>query len=127
MPLKESGKHAVATEHGGLYLLGGYLGNSVHYCQLQSLVLSMTTKKDDLWKRLTVTPSDNCAATLLDGSLVIIGGCIAGTNDISSMIQRYTQDSWQPVQDLSCGHIACVAVQLGCNEALVIGGTVSRD
>jgi len=127
MPLKESGKHAVVTKHGGLYLLGGYLGNAVHYCQLQSLVLSMTTKQDDLWKRLPDTPSDDCAATLLDGSLVIIGGCIAGTNDISSMIQRYTRDSWQPVGDLLLGRTACAAVQLGHNEALVVGGTVLRD
>ena len=127
MPLKESGKHAVVTERGGLYLLGGYLGNAVHYCQLQSLVLSMTARQDDMWKRLQDTPSDDCAATLLDGSLVIIGGCTAGTNEICSTVQRYAQDTWQPVGDLSCGRTACVAIQLGRNDALVIGGTVSRD
>ena len=127
MPLKESGKHAVVTERGGLYLLGGYLGNAVHYCQLQSLVLSLTTQQDDTWKKLVDTPSDDCAATLLDGSPVIIGGCTAGTNEICSTVQRYAQDTWQMLGDLSCGRTACVAVQLGRDEALVIGGTVSRD
>ena len=127
MPSKESGKHAVVTKRGGLYLLGGYLGNAVHYCQLQSLVLSTTARQDDTWKKLTDTPSDDCAATLLDGSLVIIGGCTTGTNEICSTVQHYAQDNWHLVGDLSCGRTACVAVQLGRNEALVIGGTVSRD
>ena len=48
---------------------------------------------------------------------------LIATTDISSMIQYYSQDSWQAVGDLLLGHTACVAVQLGRNEALPCDGT----
>ena len=38
LPLKASGKHAVITDNGKLYLLGGQMGNAVHYCELHQLI-----------------------------------------------------------------------------------------
>ena len=131
LPLKESGKHAVITDSGKLYLLGGQLGNAVHYCELQKLVASTVTVGQPrevslVWRRLEDTPSTDCAAVLLRGSLVLIGGRSYETNRISSRILRYSNanDEWQPIGDLLFGRTACMAVALDYNTVLVTGGTV---
>ena len=134
LPLKESGKHAVITESGKLYLLGGYLGNAVHYCELQKLVATTVTAPQPkeaslIWRRLEDTPSTDCAAALLRGSLVLIGGRKHETNKISSKILRYSNadKEWQHIGDLLFGRTACMAVALDYNSVLVIGGTVLHD
>ena len=70
LPLKESGKHAVITDNGKLYLLGGYLGNAVHYCELRKLIAGavaagQTQEAAFVWKRLEDSPSTDCAACVL--------------------------------------------------------------
>ena len=134
LPLKESGKHAVITESGKLYLLGGYLGNAEHYCELQKLVATTVTvpqpkEASSIWWRLEDTPSTDCAAALLRGSLVLIGGRKYETNKISSKILRYSNadKEWQHIGDLLFGRTACMAVALDYNSVLVIGGTVLHD
>jgi len=135
LPLKECAKHAVITDNDKLYLLGGYLDTTVHYCQLQKLVASTVTARqvqpleEDLmvWRRLEQdTPSIDCTAVLLAGSLVIIGGRIYETNQISSRILRYSHanNEWQHIGDLLFGRTACMATSLDDNTVLVTGGTV---
>ena len=132
LPLKESGKHAVITDSGKLYLLGGQLGNAVHYCKLQKLVASIVTASGQpreasvVWRRLEDTPSTDCAAVLLRGSLVLIGGRSYETNKISSRILRYSNANgeWQHIGDLLFGCTACMTVALDNNTLLVTGGTV---
>ena len=134
LPLKESGKHPIITDSGKLYLLGGQLGNAVHYCELQKLVASTITtvqpKEASLvWRRLEDTPSIDCAAVLLRGSLVLMGGRSYETNRISSRILRYSNatDEWQHIGDLLFGRTACMAVALDYNTVLVTGGTVLHN
>ena len=129
LPLKESGKHAVITDRGKLYLLGGQLGNAVHYCKLQKLVASIVTvgqpkEASVVWRRLEDTPSTDCAAVLLRGSLVLIGGRNHETKMISSSILRYSNGEWQHIGDLLFGRTACMAVSLNKNTVLVTGGNV---
>ena len=134
LPLKESGKHAVISDNGRLYLLGGYLGNAVHYCELHKLIGSTVTAAQPkeatvVWKRLKDTPSTDCAAVLLKGLLVIVGGRSYDTNKISTEILRYSNatDEWQHIGDLIYSRTACMAVALDYSTALVIGGTVLHD
>ena len=131
LPLKESGKHAVISDNGKLYLLGGYLGNAVHYCELHKLIASTVTAAQPkeatiVWKRLEDTPSSDCAAVLLKGSLVIVGGRSYDTNKISTGVLRYSNatDEWQHIGDLMYSRTACMAVALDYSTVLVIGGTV---
>ena len=94
LPLKESGKHAIISDNGRLYLLGGFLGNAVHYCELHKLIASTVTpaqpeKATIVWKRLKDTPSSDFAAVLMKGSLVIIGGRSYDTNKVSHVWQLH--------------------------------------
>ena len=134
LPLKESGKHAVITDNGKLYLLGGYLGNAVHYCELRRLIDStvMAAQPEEaaiVWKKLHDTPSTDCAAVLLQGSLVIIGGRSYDTNQILKKVLRYSNatDEWQHIGDLMYSRTACMAVALDYSTVLVIGGTVLHN
>ena len=134
LPLKESGKHAVISDNGKLCLLGGYLGNAVHYCELHKLIASTVTAAQPkeatiVWKRLEDTPSSDCAAALLKGSLVIVGGRSYDTNKISTGVLRYSNatDEWQHIGDLMYSRTACMAVALDYSTVLVIGGTVLHD
>ena len=134
LPLKESGKHAVISNNGTLYLLGGYLGNAVHYCELHKLIASTVTaarpkEATVVWKRLKDIPSSDCAAVLLKGLLVIVGGRSYDTNKISTEVLRYSNatDEWQHIGDLMYSRTACMTVALDYSTALVIGGTVLHD
>ena len=135
LPLQESGKHAVITDSGKLYLLGGCLGNAVHYCELHKLVASTIIAAAQpqeailVWRRLEDTPSTDCTAVSLRGSLVIIGGRSHDVNKISSAIFRYSNivDEWERVGDLLYGRTACMAVALDYDSVLVTGGTVLHD
>ena len=134
LPLKESGKHAVISDNGKLYLLGGYLGNAVHYCELRRLIDSTVTAAQPeeatiVWKRLEDTPSTDCAAVLLQGSLVTTGGRSYDTNQISKKVLRYSNatDEWQHIGDLMYCRTACMAVALDYSTVLVIGGTVLHN
>ena len=135
LPLKESGKHAVITDNGKLHLLGGYLSNAVHYCELRKLIDSAVTGPQSreaalVWKRLKDTPSTDCAAVLLKGSLVIMGGRShdADQLSISTRVSRYSNatDEWQHIGDLMYSRTACMAVALDFSTVLVIGGAVSH-
>ena len=134
LPLKESGKHAVITDNDELYLLGGYLGNAVHYCELHQLIAgtvaaAQTQEASLVWKRLKDTPSSDCAAVLLKGSLIIIGGRRYSTNKITERVFRYSHatNEWQKIGDLRYNRTACIAVALDYCTVLVIGGTVLYD
>ena len=131
LPLKESGKHAVATDSGKLYLLGGNLGNAVHYCELQKLIASTITARQPkeatlVWRKLEDTPCTDCAAVLLRGSLVIMGGRSYETNKISSRILRHSiaDDEWHHIGDLLYVRTACMAIPMDHSSVLVTGGTV---
>ena len=50
LPQKESGKHAIITDNGKLYLLGGQMGNAIHYCELHQLIASTVTGHRDIPK-----------------------------------------------------------------------------
>ena len=131
LPLKESGRHA---DNGNLYLLGGYLGNAVHYCELRKLIDSAVTAAQSqeaalVWKRLKDTPNIDCAAVLLKGSLVIGGhSCDANQLSISTTVLCYSNatDEWEHIGDLLYGRTACKAVALDYSTVLVIGGAVSH-
>ena len=133
LPLKESGKHALITDNGKLYLLGGCLSNAVHYCELHQLIASTVTGAQswEEWKRLRDTPNIDCAAVLLKGSLVITGGRSYDANQlsISSRVLRYsnTTDEWQHIGDLMYSRTACTAVALDYSTVLVIGGAVLHN
>ena len=134
LPLKESGKHAVISDNGELYLLGGYLGNEVHYCELHKLIASTVTasqpeKAKTVWKKLKDTPSSHSAAVLLKGSLVIMGGHSYHTYEFTTEVLRYSTatDEWQCIGDLMYSRTECMAVALNYSTVLVIGGTVSHD
>ena len=130
LPLKESGKHAVIADNGNLYLLGGYFSKAVRYCELHKLIASTVTaaQSREVWKRLKDTPNIDCAAVLLKGSLVIVGGRSHGANqlDISTRVLRYSNatDEWEHIGDLMYGRTACTAVALDYSTVLVIGGAV---
>ena len=136
LPLKESGKHAVITDNGRLYLLGGQMGNAVHYCELHKLIASTVAPSPSweatlMWRRLEDTPITDCAAVLLKGSLVIMGGRSHDTNglSVSSRVLRYSSptDEWQHIGDLMYSRTGCTAVALDYSNALVIGGIVLYD
>ena len=134
LPLKESGKHAVISDNGKLYLLGGYLGNAVHYCEVHDLIASTVTEAKPekaiiVWRRLEDIPNTDCAAVLLKGSLVIMGGRSYNTNKISTEVLCYSNatDEWQHIGDLMYSRTACMAVALDYSTVLVIGGTVLHD
>ena len=131
LPLKESGKHAVITNNGKLYLLGGQKSNAVHYCKLHKLIGStakaaQSQKARLVWKRLEDTPSTDCSAVLLQESLVIIGGRSYDTKKFSTKVLRYSNatDEWQHIGDLMYSRTACTAIALGYSTVLVIGGAV---
>ena len=134
LPLKESGKHAVITDNGKLYLLGGYLGNAVHYCKLRKLIDSTVTAAQPeeatiVWKRLDDTPCTDCAAVLLQGSLVVMGGRSYATMQISNKVFCYSNatDEWQHIGDLMYNRTGCLAIALNYSTVLVIGGTVLNN
>ena len=128
LPLKECGKHAVITDSGRLYLLGGQMGNAVHYnyCELYKLIAntvapSLSWRATLMWRRLEDTPITDC---------VIMGGRSHGTNGLSilstvlQLSYSNATDECQHIGDLVYSRTACMAVALDYSTVLVIGGTV---
>ena len=135
LPLKESEKHAVITDNGKLYLLGGSVSNAVYYCELHKLIDStVTAAKPEkatvfIWTRLKDTPSTDCAAVLLKGLPVIMGGRSHDRNEITKRVLYYSNadKEWKQIGNLMYSRTGCAAVALDYNTALVIGGTVLHD
>ena len=121
---KESGKHAVITDSGRLYLLGGQMSNTVHYCELYKLIANTVAPSPSweailMWRRLEDTPITDCG---------IMRGRSHGANGLSilSRVLNYsnTTDEWQHIGDLMYSRTACMTVALDYSTVLVIGEAV---
>ena len=118
------------------YLLGGFNNdgtlNHVFYATINDLFYSHLSYMytSSAWKRLPETPTYGPMATVIAGSLFILGGdetCTRTATQERIHVYSPSSNSWVYVNDLPAPRIEATATALSSTEILVIGGRGSKD
>jgi N-acetylneuraminic acid mutarotase len=119
------------------YLLGGFNNNGtlnhVFCVAISDIVnsgLSHTRSISSVWKRFPETPACGPMATVIAGSLFILGGdetCTQTATQERIHVYSPSSNSWVYVNDLPAPRIDATVTALSSTEILVIGGRESKD
>ena len=119
------------------YLLGGFNNdgtlNRVFYATVSDLIrsgFSYTLLPSLIWKSLPETPTYGPTATVIAGSLFILGGdetCTQTATQEQIHVYSPSSNSWVYVNDLPAPRIEATATALSPTEILLIGGRGSKD
>ena len=113
------------------YLLGGFNNNGtlnrVFYVTVSDLLHASSVLP---WKSLPETPTYGPTATVIAGSLFILGGdesCTQTTTQERIHVYSPLSNSWVYVNDLPAPRIEATATALSPTEILLIGGRGNKD
>ena len=123
--------------HDKCYLLGGFNNdgtlNHALYATIDDLLCScslFTSSSSNCWKILLETPTYGPTATVIAGSLFILGGdetCTRTATQERIHVYSPSSNCWVYVNDLPAPRIEATATALSSTEILIIGGRGSKD